>query len=165
MVTGGSSLRDIAEAHPATYIRLHRGIGALRNVLGASRNAPPEVLVYWGLTGTGKSRRAREETVDPYVWGPEMGQWFDGYDQHTHCIFEEFRGQLPFGFLLRLLDRYDCRVQLKGGNCQFIASKIIITSPLHPRDWYQLTTDADRLDQLTRRITTITELVTVGSGL
>eukprot|EP00959_Pyramimonas_sp_CCMP1952_P383736 8041931-Pyramimonas_sp.AAC.2 len=42
-------------------------------------------------------------------------------DQHELVIKEEFRGQLPFSMLMRLLDRYDCRVEFKGGSAQFIA--------------------------------------------
>jgi len=165
LVTSGGSLRRVAQDHPETFVRYHRGLAALRLLTQSRRSDPPTVTVLYGLTGTGKSRTAREMCEDPYVWGPEMGSWFDGYDAHTNVIFEEFRGQLPFGFVLRLLDRYDCQVQVKGGSAQFVATTIVITSPVHPREWYTQLADNDKLDQLMRRITEVRHLVTVGSGL
>lgn len=161
LVTGGGSLRRVCEDHPETFVRYHRGLAALRLHLAAKRNTVPTVNVLYGLTGTGKSRTAREMTTDPYVWGPELGHWWDGYDMHTDVIMEEFRGQLPFGLLLRLLDRYDCQVQVKGGSMQFMATNIVITSPIHPRDWYTQLSDQDKYDQLARRITRITHMVTL----
>ena len=152
MVREGCTTRELAEAHPATFVRYHKGFAALRSALAPVRDWVPDVTVYWGSTGVGKSRRAREETTAPYVWGPEMGKWFDGYESQEHVIMEEFRGQLPFGFMLRLLDRYECRVEYKGGSCQFSPRKIVITSTKHPRDWYSDLEGSDKLDQLLRRI-------------
>ena len=57
------------------------------------------------------------------MWHPHQDRWFDDYDQHHSVIFEEFRGQLPFAFILSLTDRYDRRIQYKGGSCQFLATK------------------------------------------
>jgi len=58
--------------------------------------------------------------------------------------------------LLRLLDRYDCRVETKGATIQFVPTKIVITSPVHPRSWYSIFEhQEDKIDQLLRRITSI----------
>lgn len=155
----GGSMQDVAELYPEQFVRYHKGFVALKNALSTKRSGEvPQVVVLWGPTGTGKSHTAREETTEPYVWGPEMGVWFDGYDGHKHVIFEEFRGQLPFGMLLRLLDKYDLSVQVKGGRVVFVAEKIYITSPLHPKDWYTALEGTDKLDQLLRRITQIKHL-------
>lgn len=159
VIQEGGSVKDVAEQHPAQFIRYHKGIMALSNQLSKKRSGEtPEVVVLWGPTGTGKSHVAREETTDAYVWGPEMGAWFDGYDNHQHVIFEEFRGQLTFGMLLRLLDKYDLSVQIKGGRVNFCPTKIYLTSPLHPKDWYTNLEGTDKLDQLLRRITSIRHL-------
>lgn len=156
MVVEGRSQRDIALECPGTFMKYHKGLNALRSALIEPRTEPPEVTVIWGATGTGKSRMARELVENPfYVWGPENNKWFDGYQGQKNVIFEEFRGQLPFGMLLRLLDRYDCKVEYKGGICEFVATKIVITSPKHPRYWYELCDTEDTYKQLIRRITKI----------
>lgn len=154
MIINGSKMRDVALASPSVYVKFHRGLHAFKAITLLPRNTQPTITVLYGKTGTGKSKLAREMVEDPYVWGPEQGHWFDGYEGQTEVILEEFRGQLTFGMLLRLLDRYDCKVQYKGGMIEFVATSIIITSPTHPRDWYETIGD-DKIDQLMRRISEI----------
>jgi len=159
MIKDKKRVREVALEYPVEYIKYHRGIEKLRLFQIEPRNETCDITVLYGGTGVGKSRKARELCPDAYVWGPEQGKWFDAYDGEDECIFEEFRGQLPFGMLLRLLDRYDCRVEVKGGSIQFRATKIIITSPIHPKEWYKtFENDSDKIDQLIRRITKIEEL-------
>ena len=140
----------MAQQHPTVFVKMHRGLEALQHRIEGKRNSEPTVTVLYGDTGTGKSRRARELCPDDvYIWHPQQASWFDGYEGQKNVIFEEYRGQLPFGFLLSLLDRYDCRVQYKGGSAQFRATNIIITSPVAPRDWYPSLADNEgRLEQL-----------------
>lgn len=158
LIKSGSSLRSIATESPEIFVRHHKGLMALQCALVEPRTEKPNVFVYHGLTGSGKSRLARESVKStPYVWHPQQGQWWDGYAGQESVIMEEFRGQLPFGMLLSLLDRYDCKVQFKGGVMEFRATDIHITSPLPPTQWYQsdkLQTD-DSVEQLLRRITKV----------
>lgn len=156
MIKKKSTIKEIVCEYPVTYIKYYKGIEKIRTLFIEERTEPPEVIVYYGPTGTGKSYTARRETNEPYVWTPCMGQWFDGYDGQPHAIFEEFRGQLPFSMLLLLLDRYSVNVQVKGGTTKFVAKRIIITSPVHPLKWYQVLNSNDgKIDQLMRRITKI----------
>jgi len=156
MIDEGSSMREVAMSNPIVYVKYNRGLEKYKAIIIEPRNTQPEVIVLYGLTGSGKSRQARQLLTDPYIWGPEQGKWFDGYEGQTETIFEEFRGQLPFGMLLRLLDRYDCRVETKGATIQFVSTKIVITSPVHPRSWYSIFEhQEDKIDQLLRRITSI----------
>lgn len=157
MITTGKRVREVAKEYPCEYIKFHKGIEKLRQLQIQPRDGPCEITVLYGSTGVGKSRRARELLSEPYVWGPEQHKWFDMYDGEDECIFEEFRGQLPFGMLLRLLDRYDCRVEVKGSFVQFRATKIVITSPTHPTEWYR-DIGSDKIEQLLRRITKIEHL-------
>ncbi len=163
-VEENASIRRVALAHPEQFIKYHKGMAALRQYCIRPRdpNVPPRVTVFWGKTGSGKSRRARQhlESLDGhddeiFVWGPAMGSWFDGYDGNTRVVFEEFRGQLPFGMMLDILDRYTCKVQYKGGMTPFVATDIVITSPKPPQLWYSAPDCLDRLDQLTRRVTSV----------
>lgn len=130
-----------------------------------SRTVAPFVSWYYGPTGTGKTLRAFKEATDkglePYVKSGN-GKWFDGYDGHTFVIFDDFRdSHIEFGFLLRLLDRYPLRVELKGSSRQWKATRIVITSPLPPKECYmhmQATDKYDRIEQLLRRINEVVEI-------
>ncbi len=149
----GSTMLELAQSNPVAVMQYGAGLQRLISLheRPRDRNIPKTVKVYYGATGTGKTRRAFDELEDPYVWEPSMGTWFDGYSGHKNLIMDEFRGDLPWGFLLRLLDRYPMRVQYKGGSTQFVADTIIITSPKHPKEWY-LNIGNDGIDQLLRRI-------------
>jgi len=94
------------------------------------------VEVFWGSTGTGKSRRAWEEAgEDAYCKDPRSKFW-DGYQNQAHVVFDEFRGGIDIAHLLRWFDRYPVRVEIKGSSRPLVASKIWITSNLNPTLWY-----------------------------
>ncbi len=81
-------------------------------------------------------------------------KWFDGYDGHAVVILDDFRPDMAkMWMMLRLLDRYQLRVPVKGGFTQWRPELIIITCPLPPQDCY-LDVGEDR-EQLIRRITEI----------
>jgi hypothetical protein len=110
--------------------------------------------VYWGSTGTGKSRTAWEEAGnDAYPKDP-CSKFWDGYRGQNHVVIDEFRGIIGIAHLLRWLDRYPVLVEVKGSSTVFKAEKIWITSNLHPREWYK---DVDELtvEALLRRLTVV----------
>lgn len=150
----GVTMKQCALDDPPTYIKNNRGIEKWYSLCCVPRrNEVPDVTVVYGSTGSGKSRYAREQTSEErYVWHPQQGTWFDGYYGQKEIIMEEFRGQIPLGMLLSLLDRYDSKVQSKGGMMEFNSTKIIITSPTHPDQWYK-EDPLDDLQQLERRLT------------
>lgn len=147
-------LREVAKEMPGTFARYHKGLEALANELVEDRNEVPTVTVLYGPSGVGKSRLAREMLgADVRSWNPSKKEWFDGYCGQKDYLFEEFRGQLQYGMMLALLDRYTTDVQVKGGMRSFVATNIVITSPVHPREWYPNLAANDKIDQLMRRIT------------
>lgn len=158
IIEDGNSLKDVAKLEPVSFIKFHGGIQKLILQNIKKRDYIPNIFVYYGKTGTGKSFTARKEFENEnyYVWTPARGEWFDAYSGEENVIFEEFRGQLTFGFLLTLLDRYECPIQFKGGSTEFLGKRIIFTSPIHPKFWYTNKTD-DSINQLLRRINVIKE--------
>jgi len=107
--------------------------------------------VFWGRTGSGKSRRAWAEAgLQSYPKDPRT-KWWCGYSDHEHVVIDEFRGCIDVSHLLRWLDRYPVLVEIKGGAQVLNAKKIWITSNLDPRLWYP-DLDQDTLDALLRRL-------------
>lgn len=101
------------------------------------------VSVYCGPTGVGKSREAWEQAgLQAYPKDPRS-KWWDGYTGESNVVIDEFRGDIDIAHLLRWFDRYPVLVETKGGARPLRATRIWITSNLHPRLWYP------NLDQLT----------------
>jgi len=118
------------------------------------RPAPIErtISVYWGRTGTGKSRRAWDEAgMDAYPKDPRSKFW-DGYRSHKHVVIDEFRGAIDIGHVLRWFDRYPVIVEAKHGATILAATHIWITSNLEPRLWYP-DLDPETTAALLRRLT------------
>jgi len=92
--------------------------------------------VYWGATGTGKSRRAWYEAGDnAYPKDPRSKFWC-GYSGQPHVVLDEFRGGIDASHLLRWLDRYPTIVEVKGSSCVLAATTFWITSNLPPHAWF-----------------------------
>lgn len=110
---------------------------------------------YYGPTGVGKSHQAFLN-FDPekcYVFNLNDNGWWDGYKGQETVIINEFRGNIPYGELLDLIDKnakyvkWRCREKVP-----FLAKHIIITSSLRPEDCYHNLAVSDSLEQLFRRI-------------
>jgi len=108
-------------------------------------------IVFWGTSGSGKSRRAWHEAgVGAYVKDP-LTKFWDGYQGQEHVVIDEFRGGISIGHLLRWLDRYPVNVEVKGAAVALRAQCIWITSNLDPVNWYN-DLDAETLQALLRRL-------------
>jgi len=107
--------------------------------------------VFWGPTGTGKSRRAWDEAgLDAYPKDPRTKFWCGYRDQRT-VVIDEFRGGIDISHMLRWLDRYPVIVEIKGSSVILRAEILYITSNVDPRLWYP-DLDPDTLEALLRRL-------------
>lgn len=156
LIRQGAGAREIAHAHLGTYIRLGRGID--RTIqhfrFGRDGTTTPHVKVYYGGSGTGKSRLCRELYPDAY-WANinESGRiWWHGYDQQSTVVIDDFKGELPFRYLLRLIDRYPMNIEAKGTCTMIMATNWIITSNHHPKDWYKYERHGHHVPALQRRL-------------
>lgn len=127
------------------------------------RNWKTKVYWYWGDSGIGKSFAARRLTAEmdcyclakPRKDGGDI--WWAGYDGHKAVIIDDIDPSwFPIKFLLDALDRYECRVENKGGTRQLRAKRIYITSIKEPSRTY-----FDPHGELNRRITKIIHLSSV----
>lgn len=113
------------------------------------------VIVYIGPPGCGKSRRAAECCGSTVPYYKPRGKWWDGYWQHELVIIDDFYGWIRLDEMLRILDRYPHRVQVKGSYVQFLAKKIFITSNIEVSSWYK-NCESVLIEALLRRIDSIT---------
>lgn len=155
----GTSMRDVASQYPSDFMRYARGIQAYQAAtLAHPRSAAQEVTVLWwfGPTGTGKSRTAFERYPDSYVKMP-TNKWWDGYVNQTQVIMDDYRPAMcPFSELLRILDRYPMKVEMKGSSIDLSATTFIITTCQRPEVLWNGKTE-EQVNQLIRRITEIVE--------
>lgn len=151
MVNDGKSMSDIVDATSSYQAIRHAEL--ILKYKESKRTEPPIVYWYYGPTGTGKSRTAfMEAGEDCWV---SMGnlKWWEGYDGHKNVIFDDFRGDFcTLHELLRILDRYEYRIQCKGGSRQLLAENIWITCPYPPWEVYKTN---ENIAQLLRRIDVI----------
>lgn len=133
--------RDIFEEFPGLAFKYQRGIAACKQAYGDQRDKEktPKIIIYWGESGTGKTRRATSEYPEAYVLSKDNGNgaiWWDGYEGQDCVVFDEFYGWVKYDMLLRVLDRYPLRVQVKGGSVEFVATTFVFTSNKPWEEWY-----------------------------
>lgn len=153
-------IRDLAKAGNLdeipgdVFVRYYRSLTSIAADYGQPPAIERTVNVYWGRTGTGKSKLAWEEAgLSAYSKDPR-NKWWCGYQGQTNVIIDEFRGVVDISHLLRWLDRYPVRVELKGSSKPFLCQTIWITSNLAPEQWYP-DLDQETKDALYRRLTNI----------
>lgn len=95
------------------------------------------VRVFWGVSGSGKTHAAIESLGADYYDKLPTTKFWDGYQGERRVLIDEFRGEIGVSHLLKWCDKYKCSVECKGGGMPLLADTIIITSNLHPRDWWK----------------------------
>lgn len=128
---------DIIHQDPSTFIKFHRGISVMKGYLSIKRNWKPDVLIYWGEPGSGKTRKASDDNPVAY-WKSSNSKWWDSYDGESCVIIDDFRfdwKDWSESYMLQLCDRYPMKVEAKGSSNEFLAKKIIFTSNHHPSEW------------------------------
>ena len=138
------------------FLRHERTLNSALLRWGKKRKGPPEIIILVGESGTGKSKWVERMYPSRYRMTFSNGGnscWFDGYNGEKVIELSEFRGQLALSFMLDLLDRYELKVQTKGGTVQFLADVIVITSNEEPEEWYKaLEGREEKMKPLLRRI-------------
>jgi len=156
-ILSGAKIQAIATEHPTSYVKYSRGFHQLSFAVSIPRDTKTTVLWMCGETGWGKSRFARQiqRSALDNAWScySKSGstKWFDGYCGDELVIWDELDKDFPFTLLLQLLDRYELKVETKGGYVNFNAKLIIITTNYSPREIFT-STEEKHLCALERRI-------------
>ena len=157
------SILDVIEADGAGFLKYHKGVHAIRSAFATGRSYKTQIFWFYGATGTGKTRAIFDICGDNAYWKQKSG-WWCGYDPCTHhdVVIDEYRADFSkFSFLLSLFDRYPLQVEFKGGNCNFRARRIFISSPKSPSETWTTRTEED-LKQFLRRVENIVEFLPGG---
>lgn len=144
---------------PGSYIRYHKGMHALEQLVNREVNKQPhpiKVVVLVGSTGTGKSHRAFHSFGGEDVWigsPPTNGNWYAyDYAGEKNVILDDFRGNwMPCSALLRMLQTWPHKVNTCGSFAAWRAERVVITSNVHPSLWYS-NVDAYTQEALKRRL-------------
>ena len=133
-IDSGATDLEIAEAHFGSYCRFHRAFTNYRRLKQTAKDWKTEVYVLYGPPGTGKSRYCQDNSRNAY-W-KQIDKWWCGYEDHADVVLDDFYGWLPWNVLLRISDRYPVLVETKGGNVNWQARRLFITTNTLPHLWY-----------------------------
>jgi len=153
-------LSTIASELPREYVKFHKGLHALRAALDqpAHRRLDKRVYVLVGPSRTGKTSWAYENVSEGHLYKvplqADKALWFDGYEGEEAVLLDDFRGEIGFQQLLRLLDHWPERVPVKGSFVTFQPALVIITSNIEPECWYP-SLGPDAQDPLLKRLTRV----------
>lgn len=124
------------------------------------RTVKPNVVWIYGPSGSGKSRYAQQLAI---ATGQDIytktcnNKWFNGYDGQPVLIMNDLRaGTFEFNEMLNMLDRYEHRVETKGGMRQLVSTTILITTNRHPAKIYKSTNE--NMTQVLRRIDSLIKI-------
>lgn len=162
ILEGTETVDSILVDDPMKYHQYGRTLEKVQTLALRKKHRSWMTQGYWyhGGTGVGKSHTAFNEfgeysNTTHYVGNLRQirrGFW-TGYTGQETVIINEFRGQIPFGELMDLVDKWPMTVDVKCGEpVPFLAKRLIITGPKSPQDTYKGMTDTkDSMAQLMRR--------------
>lgn len=153
------SMQALAQEHPDAVIQHGRGLQLLLD----SRPPPPlrmprTVFLYIGPTGTGKTTMALDNYADNTASGSlylkNSGKWWDFYQQEPVVVWDDFSGaqsEVKLVDLLQLFNPVRFMAPVKNSHVYVSATTLVITTNLHPRNWYEWARRENQYPALARR--------------
>lgn len=162
-ILSGASETDCIMEYPNMMAKYDRFYQRCRNIVlkeEAKKMIQPEVIVIQGEPGVGKTHTIYAENEIDDIYKIEVGDgssgsvFWDGYNGEKVIVIDDFHNNLKLDYMLRLLDKYPMKLNIKGGYTWKCAKKIYITTNINIDKWYSNCQDIHRR-ALRRRITKI----------
>lgn len=166
----GQDIADMAVDEPGIVLRSRANLVWYQDQVqmkeAMTKPRTVTVRLFVGPTGTGKTHMAVQEalfyTKGDYSQifildsgGRDKDPWFDGYTYGPVMIIDDFDSWIQVAFLLRLLDKYPCRLPVKGSTKWAKYTEVWITSNKPMQQWTNLSgepIDPKHQEALYRRI-------------
>lgn len=134
----GATIKQIMESYPKKYMRYGSNIEKMISRFTPRRTWQMKIEIFYGVTGCGKTFTAMELYPNAFwiKWPCGGRWWWDGYEGQEVVIFDEFRHQIKYQTMLRILDACPFKIETKGKIREFTSKKIVITTNLEPMNWY-----------------------------
>lgn len=141
MVKEGKPEIQIADTDFPRWCQYGRRFEAYRALVRpVSRDWQPEVYILYGEPGSGKTRFVHENHLDVdsvSLSGNASEPFVLGYRGGPVVLFDDFEPkQVDLRWMLRALDRYPMKVNIKGGEMEWLPRYIYLTTNLDPFSWW-----------------------------
>lgn len=158
----GVSYDDVLDEMPwaARYMKTYERLSVR---VRPKKDIWQETILLFGPTGVGKTKYVRDETLGKgmELFESALGcenKWYDGYVGQEDVLFDDFdgaMGHMPLKVCLRLLDRYEVKVEVKGGTVWLCPKRKWVTTNINPLLWYTWKGREAQKEALMRRFTKI----------
>lgn len=129
-IKSGSSLKEVSDMAPDTYIRNYRGLANYAALQVEDFNAE-DVRGIWlyGPPGKGKSHHARlfAEVIGG-LYNKAQNKWWDGYNGEPVVLLDDMDSDALAHYLKIWTDKYACSGEIKGGTVKLRHKWFIVTS-------------------------------------
>lgn len=141
MLDDGEPICVVMRTHTDVWMKNFRAIDRMQELIEKEKSKSRkfrevEVIVIFGACGVGKTRYVVEKEDDLYICDMVDDGWWDGYENEEAILFDDFYGGVKYSKMLRYLDGYNMRLNVKGKSCQANWKRVYITSNEPPEMWY-----------------------------
>lgn len=156
----GATPHEILEDQGDKVIRVYGNVRRIHSELQAEERKKIErkfkLLIFWGVPGAGKSKKARTMFPGQY-YIKDRTKWWDGYNDEPCIILDDFNpiniSDYCFEEYLHLFDETPFKYQIKGGFGYLPSNTtFILTSNIDPNLWFL---DKPNRDAFFRRVNSI----------
>lgn len=164
-ITRGEITRDhLFTDRPDLVCKYAKGLNELFNWRARQERMGDRELtveILHGDAGVGKTRFAYNSTKPDDVFilnkSNSGNLWWDNYEGQRTLVIDDFYGWVEHSVILRILDRYPFRLEIKGSTTWANWTRVYITSNRHPSTWYSKSFPWAEDGALQRRINYIFE--------
>lgn len=157
-VKAGQTNFEILESTGGKSARFAKAINYMRFTVNETKSDRQlqgvRVVVLYGPTGTGKTYAAvnyfggRSYHLQDCPATPNSKLWFDGYQDQQVLILDDFSGDFcNYRYLLKVLDKYKLKVEVKCDHVWALWTTVVITTNVHPANWYPVGTQTAPLQR------------------